>query len=347
MPNAPLPALILGPVPGLFKSHSINLMIGASLAGKTQLCLNQLNEYAEGRGFLGYGLEDVPEENPELEAEPDPKIKPRRPILPPVQLGMITADQSFDEAYESVQKFSSLKDPKKFPIAYLVIHPEETGIDALERVFLGLAGQDKIKLLFLEDIQALLTDKERATDPTTVRRLYERLRGFCLNHDVTILATVITPKMKRGEFYDRLGDRIYGGVTWGQKSSTLIGIYQEITTGGMVIAERHVQIQTRFGPPGALRADFDAEGRLRVVGDLEAAERKQEESKRDQLDSWLKNLPGGTVFTRAELDEWGEEREISERTVSRWLQERTDPTQGFLERIGKGRATKYKKPITQ
>lgn len=345
MPNAPLPTHMLGPVPGLFESHSINLLVGSSHTGKTQLCLNQLNEYAEGRGFLGYGLEDVPEENPELEAEPDPKIKPRRPILPPMQLGMIVGDRPFD--HQALQKFSSLKDPKKFPIAHLTIHPEESGIDALERIFLRLKGEGKVKLLLLEDIQALLTDKEKATDPSTVRRLFERLHSFCLNHDVTILATVITPKMKRGEFYDRIADRVYGGVAWGQCSDTMIGIFQEVTTGGMVIAERHVQIQTRFGPPGALRADFDAEGRLGVIGDLQAADRKQEESKRDQLDSWLKVLAEGTVFTRAELDEWGEEREISERTVSRWLQERTDPTQGFLERIGKGRATKYKKPITQ
>lgn len=328
-------------VPGLFDRHSINIIVGNSFSGKTHLALNQLNDYIEGRGFLGYGIDEIT----------------GQALVPPVQLAQINCLQSYDQAFHAADCFSSLKDQQKFPIEQLEIEDDasdgmKTGMIALEEAFQRLLKRlpqgSPPELLYLEDIQSVLNG-DRATDQNKTRKLFILLNKFCLRHSITIVATAITPKPTKVETnYLRVTDRIYGAVTWGQVSRTLIGIeYTDLTPRpdtNKPTSERRIKIQTRDALERTLYADFDEDGILKLVQKPRVDEAAQNN---DKLDAMLELVPAGEIFTRAQFLEWGATLEISESSVDRWIRARSLPEMGFIEKVGQGKNVLYKKPQVQ
>jgi hypothetical protein len=194
-------------IPGLLPQCSINLLIGSGRSGKTTLLLSQLELYASSGEFLGY------------QTHPDRL---------PAQLGCLVASGSLDAIHDRIHamQLEALADPTVFPVADWEPLPEETLASALRRHHAGLtqAANHPVHLLVIEGIQLMMEGSGKVSDPRAIRDFFKVFDQFCLDRNVTILATVGQAKLRRGEAYPLLADRVYGSPVWAQESQTLIGI---------------------------------------------------------------------------------------------------------------------------
>ena len=237
---------------------------------------------------------------------------------------------------------------KAFPITYWKPKPESTDIEALEDAYADLCAHANrpVKFILVEGIQLLMTSG-KINDQNAVRRFFDGLNEFCIKHDVTIIGTVGTAKMKRGEYYPQLADQVFGSILWAHESSTLIGI--ELTDLHLPVERRtglrRIILQPQNGLPSVRYADFDAKSRLMLVDRPEAVEAEKESPSHVMLDAKLDTIYPGTKISRDTFLQWGEEIGVSTRTVDRWIAIRSDDEIGMLEKIGSGKNTIYMKPI--
>ena len=89
-------------------------------------------------------------------------------------------------------------------------------------------------------------------------------------------------------------------------------------------------------------AGFDKKGCLQVQSRPEGpAEAMAEEN----LDALLRTFKPGTVFSRKDFIAWGEQLQVSLRTVERWIASRLEL--GMLEKQGSTSATVYMRQVSQ
>lgn len=319
----------VGPIPGLLHRQSVNLLVGSPSSGKTLLALSQLEEYAAGKGFLGY---------------------PAEGDYTPVQLGVISATRTLNDMLHSVQPFPLLSSQSVFPIeAWNSGDTEISELDTLNRIYSKLSEttpQNRpVRLLLIEGIQSLM-QTGKVNDNKQVKDFCIRLHKFCETRDVTILGTVGTAKMKKGDYYPLLADRVFGAATWAHESKTFLGIEQIDLHRPISLrpSVRRVIIQVPDGPARVLHVDFDDDGRLKV---LTEAVIDEQTATNEALDDRLAQEKDGAVFRRRELDEWGEQLPVpvGAKTVERWIMGRVG--EGFLEKRGHTRSVTYHKPFPQ
>lgn len=340
-------------IPGLFPRKTINYIVGSLSSGKTSFALNQINEYIEGRGFLGYGSE--PGTPPEPSA--DSLVPAQLELLTlPVQVGAIICCSSESDLRESIQNFPALQDSKRFPFAMIarLAEGERTlaaDMEVLRTAYTQLTAEasgQSVRFLLLEGIQYLMSSGKH----NDLRKSWEfcrAIREFCEERDVTIIATIGMAKARRGEYYPVLGDRIYGSVAWGQAASTLIVLedFDPDKKAEHRSQVRRVIIQTRRAATKTLYATFNEDGRLELVEAILEQEKRASPSF-GALDRRLEDEIPGATFTKDTILEWEVKLDgnlISERTIQRWLEALSDPEMGFLQREGKGRSTTYRKPV--
>lgn len=309
-------------VPGLFARRSINLLIGSSGAGKTLLSRSQLNEYAESRGFLGYGTTLT------------------GPIHAPEQIGIIACTQSETDLCQSVEGYSTISSQMRCPHQRM---PKELNLAAFRDCYEMLtrtAQRNPVRFLLLEGIQHLLTSG-KMNDPKSIRELCHELQDFCQERDVTILGTVGCAKMLKGNKYELLADKPYGGITWSQEMHTLIGI-EELDPLDPNLTARQVTIRPRDARSSVLFVDFNKEGHLELVAPPEKI--KRENQFRAGMNSLLEDSAQES-FKKREFVDWGENLGASESAVERWIEIQLD--MGFLIREGRTQSVVYRKPRAQ
>jgi hypothetical protein len=237
-----------------------------------------------------------------------------------------------------------------FPIeAWSPGETEISELDTLNRIYTKLSEttpQNRpVRLLLIEGIQSLMLSG-KANDNKEVKDFCVRLHKFCESRDVTILGTVGTAKMKKGDYYPLLADRVFGAATWAHESKTFLGIEQIDLHRPISLRPsiRRVIIQVPDGPGRVLYVDFDEDGRLRALTEEVS---NQTTSTEQALDDRLAQEKEGAEFRRQELNEWGEAlpEPVSPRTVQRWIESRIEL--GFLQRKGSTRSLTYMKPFAQ
>lgn len=318
----------VGPIPGLINRQSINLLIGSPSSGKTQLLFSQLDDYAGGKGFLEI-------EQPEGTS--------------PVQLGVISASRSLNNLLYTVAPFPNISSQQTFPIE--VWKPEASFTDyqalvaAWQNLSAGTRDNRPVKLLVVEGLQKLM-QSNKPNDSKLAGDFCADLQKFCTEKDVAVIGTVGTAKMKKGDYYPLLADRVFGASTWAHEAETLIGIERTELhrPAGLRPSLRRVIIQAQDSAERVLYADFDDEGRLRVVT---MASMDQNSATDQALDDRLWQEKPGAVFRKPQLDEWGEqlEKPISPRRVLTWISSRLEL--GLLEKKGNTSSLTYHKPFTQ
>lgn len=312
-------------VPGLFNRRSINLVVGTPKSGRLRLILPQLESYANGGPFLDYSLDK--DQTPE-------------------QLGAVVCTQTFDSLWQQVRdlELESLTNPKVFPIecwqpASGTEAPSdaETLMEAYRRLT-AAAGRPP-KILLIDGLQLMMTSG-LINQMHKVREFFRGLQGFCMTNDCTIIGTVSTAKMKRGESYS-LNARIMGSVQWAENADTLIGIevFESESPKPQLGGFRQICVQTSKETPRYFFAGFDPKGRLQLQSRPEGA---AEAIAEDNLDAILKTQSPGTMFSRKEFIAWGEQVGVGVRTVERWLASRLEL--GMLDKQGSTSATVYLKP---
>jgi hypothetical protein len=315
-------------VPGLFARRSINLVIGSSTAGKTPLILSQLESYltAADHSFLGYPLPAG---------------------QPPDQCAALVCSGTLDSLYARIaaMELEALADPVLFPIRDWEPTSGETALDTLNRLYSQLcrAARQPVRFLLIDGLQLMLEGTGKVNDPRAVRDFYRLLNQFCLNHDCTILGTVGMAKMRKGECYPLLADRVYGSTMWSQEADTLIGIEQ--TSLHLDVSQRpsyrKITVNPKFRNGQNLWVDFDEHGRLELV-DLKIED--AENTFYAKLDAILEKAPSASQWTRDQFNTIGDSIGASGRTLERWISSRCHESLGMLERHGGTRNRTYHKP---
>lgn len=335
-PNAPLPfppQLAPEPhksqwlVPNLIPRASINLLIGTAMTGRASLLLTQIDQYLASRQFLDYPLDS--EQLPELPA-------------------ILCMTRGLSWLYRKIQTLdlNALSYPQCFPKETWPSISGEQWYDTLSRVLdhLTVSSQGRQpRLLAIENIQMLMTSG-KINDPHAVNEFMSQLNRFTSDRDCAILGTVGTAKMKVGDHYAHLQQRIMGSTHWADPCHTLIGL--EVMDLHLPVSRRstirEVVVMARNEPPRVLWADFDPKGRLCIVDKPDIGTQNRNEA---ELDSLLATRKPGEQLARALFLEWGEKLKISVRTVERWVASRLEL--GMLEKSGNGKATIYWRPTQQ
>ncbi len=318
-------------VPGIFRRRSVNLIIGKSRVGRMRFALTHLNAYAD-------------------------QVRPAfldREVIVPVQLGCVIGLQDPDQLLHDLRAMGleNLTRPGAFPVVSYrpsrsddcePYHPMKVPYEAFAKLPTCPANP---KFLLIENLQSLLPSGEVAKQKD-VAGFMDQLREFANHEDCTILGTVGTPKMLKGQGYPSLPERILGCIQWAEGSDTLIGIDEVMETAGnglnrleaqwyrkitvMPAGAQEFQVCSRFEPDGRLvPCDWPQAEGWSVTGQpgLEARLAKEREGKR---------------FGANEFYGWGMQMDLHERLIRRWLKVAVNV--GLLAREGQGPATVYIKP---
>jgi hypothetical protein len=299
-------------------------MTGTSKSGKTEFILNQFDNYMAGNGFLGYGIGTSP-----------------------VQLGAVVCSRSHDYYQRKVNKFPILNSNfQNFP--YEMWKPSrENNLpslqnlrDTFDRLCERTCGRGDIKLLLVENCQSLMPSK-KWNDPGSITEFCAALREFLEDRNVAMLGTLGTAKMKRGESYSQLADKVFGSGQWAHEAETLMGIERHqpgYVPGQKKSTLRFLEVQAEDGSEKAIWADFNGDGHLVPI------ERCAEDwfaSPTADLDAWLAAAPIGQKFIRDEFLEWGQRVNIGETKTKAWIN--LQVAKGRLDRQGLTRNTIYEK----
>lgn len=316
-------------VPGLFPLRSVNLMIGSSTSGKTALALSCLETYIASGTFLDYAVKDGDE---------------------PHQCGAIVCSGNWDILFDRIahMEMDELSNPIKFPVRDWDPGSSETPLETLQRLYGELCHQARqpVYFLFIEGLQYMMEGGGKINDSRAVRDFYyQTLQKFCIEHHVTILGTVGMAKMRKGESYPVLADRVFGSVAWSQEASTLIGI--EHTRLDLPEEKRpryrKVRIESKNKSISRLLyVDFDEQHRLVI---MDPSTQNSDSPTFAALDNKLDKAKHGTEWGKDEFLAWADELGVVFRTVERWIASRASDDLGMLEKVGNTRTRKYRKPL--
>lgn len=317
------------PMPGLISRNSINLIIGSPTSGRTVLALSEFERYLSSGEFFGYQL---------LAGQQ------------PAQCAAITCG-SLNALHERLKHmaFDRCADPVGFPTTNWEpkLDQEETLRDSLYRHYdqLSKCARQPIRFLFVENFQMMMMEKMRVGEIKDVYRFYEIVNGFLTGCGVALLGTVGQGKMKNGDSYPLLADRIYGSIGWAQGVGTLIGIqpYAFKLAQESRGSARTVTVAPSRSRTISYSADFTELGRLERVNQELTAE---EGTAADKLDVFWDGVEQGVDYSRTEFIELGAGLGAKISSVDRWIRDRSDDFQGVMEKIGTNSKTRrFRKPF--
>jgi hypothetical protein len=201
------------------------------------------------------------------------------------------------------------------------------------------------RFLLIENLQSLLPSGE-ITKQKDVASFMDQLREFANQHDCTILGTIGTPKMLKGQGYASLPERILGCIQWAEGADTLIGIETIAATAGNGLGReeakryRKVTVMPAGAPEFQVCSRFEQDGRL-VLCDWPES-RVWSPTGQPVLEARLAAEREGKQFSRGDFHAWGMQSDVSERTMDRWIS--ACVRGGLLVREGQGPLTMYVKP---
>jgi hypothetical protein len=325
-------------VHGLFLPRSINVIVGDTKSGRMRLALTHFNTYAD----------------------PSSRLFLDRAVTRPVQLGCILCSRPPERTLNDIEgmNLSHLDLAGMFPIerwnaSQVDRADRENRIRSLEAVYTQFDHPDEDgnpktrnglpRFLLIENLIAL-SGSNRATDEEKIAIFLDQLREFCEKNECTILATVGTPKAKKGEWYPSITQRIRGSAMWGEGVDTIIAVeeVQPTLLNGLTAdsapSYRKIYLKPSSQPEITRWARFEDSGRLVLTDEPQTTTLTGQ----DILDRQLLQIPPGEAIRPALFYSWGMKADISERTIRRWITTCTD--YDLLRKEGNGPATIYRRP---
>lgn len=311
------PTPVSEPMPELFKRHTINLLFGSSMSGKTTLLLSQLDSYYESGRFLTSELPDA---------------------ISPDQCGLINCMGTVHDIRAKIEELelSNLTDPRKFPVlSWRRTQGDVTPREALERMLdeMNEVTAHPVTFLVIDGLQVFMQGG-KGPSSDDIREFYGQLEDFCLDSGVTILGTGDEAKRLSGQYYMQLADRPKGDTAWSQGAKTLIGISKmELDRKEEIRTERRrVVMESKiYGSYKPFVMAFDTNNRLAIIDEVVPA---KDQSAHDKLTERLLGERDGAVFTRDTFLRWGAAIDVGASCVGAWLGNQCEPIRGLLERQG-------------
>jgi hypothetical protein len=316
-------------VPGLLAANSVNIVVGSSKVGRMRFLLTQLSAYADPTSPLFLDI----------------------PVPHPLQLGCLLCSRDSDRTLYDIRSMdlSNLSAPGAFPIErwhpsrsdeYEPLHPlrQPYAQFTAARCAAGLP-----RLLLIENLQLLMVGKN-IMDEEAVAQFLDELHLFCAAHSCTIIGTVGTPKLKKGEYYPNIPHWIRGCAQWGEGVDTIIGI-EEIratTLNNLSAADAMLYRKIHLKPPGQPKsirwARFGDTGALYLTDEPSLSP----VTGQNDMDRMLSLVDPSQKLTKQDFILWGLRIGISPRTVARWMAACVQF--GLLIKEGSSVATTYRRP---
>lgn len=287
-------------IANILRRNEVHLISGPSGSGKTTLLLQVLADWRDGSSVFTHAAQPVPYA---LVACDRPATALRDTML---RLGIapdtVPHFSAVDLRRERFQA-APADDPGQFSLSEIIALCRKRVPDCAAVFVDGLPALCRGKIIDHGDVRTFLQDAAR----------------LCQTQKVTILGTVYAAKARDGEGYSSPRDRMLGSGAWSAFTSTKIIIEPDE-------AKRTVHILPQNFPPQLIELMHDPDtGRLVPYVATGIS---------DRLDTWLKSMEPGSLFTTQQAVMVGEMCGVSKSTVERWI--RNQLTLGTIIKIDRG-----------
>lgn len=323
-------------IPNLIAEHSVNLIAGTSRTGKTALALTMLDDWLTNGSALDYQVAST-------------ATRPR-----PAALVMDRLTRDLQQAITTLD-CQALAAPRSFPIIELTqdIQSEANRLsqsDSASALAILKTVRDRLPfpptLLLIEGIDRLNMGSH--LNPQVVSRFLVECQEFCRTWDCTIIGTIGTMKQKSGDNFLSPIDLISGPPVWGSGVQTVIvltlpeGSFRLSSQPANLIRKFCIYVPSCRERLGYLR--MTDSGRMELL-DPDASSGPLAARSESLLSQRLEQEPAGKEFPKSIFLAWGEEYDLSSRSVERWLKSALEL--GSLLKVGTTRDSRYQKPVTQ
>jgi len=282
-------------IPDLMPANELHLIGGASGSGKTTLAFQLMQIMHVGGEWLGK------------------MIEPQKSIY-------IACDRSKDCTKRTMTRVGMPFD--MVPMYGMADSPSFTDIVAF--MIKAMAEHPDTKIIWIDGLASKVPGG-KLNDYDTISRWLLSLTHFAKKRNVTLIGLVHASKVKEGEKFKDIRQRILGSAAWASYAETII-VIEAGDPEDPADDKRVVLICVRNGKGVKQTYQFDAGGRL--VECESAAEQVQQ----FMLDSRMPE--SGSVFSTKDAIEWAKEGNQSDATAERWLRARV--SDGTLEKVGRG-----------
>lgn len=288
----------------IFPARRIHILAGASGSNKTTYLLQHLFEWEKGRPLHGYSSFPVP-------------------------WVYVTCDRSREETEETFTRMGI--DLNAINTVYL-LDEKYRDVRTIETLFSRLTKEFPDARLYVIDAFYTLTPGGKYNDNATVNDFLRTIVRLCDQHDVTIIGTHHSPKMKEGDGYVAARDCILGAIAWGAFSSTVLHIRSPKPEDPACL-ERTLAILPRNGAALVLEYVLDDHGCLK------AAPAKRKDGPAQTLRDFVMSLKIDEEFDSAEaIAAAGATRQYTHKLVMDLVKE------GMIERVDRGAYKRVKSP---
>lgn len=289
---APQQEYIIDPI---FPANEIHLVGGSSGTGKSTWLIQFLHSLSLGLPCFGYPAH-------------------------PVEWSYVSCDRSWPGVNRTLDRIGLPIDRSRFHTRRGLVTPgQKASIDEI-------VNWCKTPLLILEAM-SLLMPIGRGRDMSTyghVGEWLEYVADLCERKKVTIIGTVHSPKVREGEKYPDIRQRVLGSVAFAALVETIILI--ERVSADIADPGRVLYLLPRNAPQRAVHYKVDEAGRFFPV--LAPAE----STSNAILDSVIESLEPGAIFESEALIVRAEARGIKKSSVYNWLKRQVEA--GAIQRMG-------------
>lgn len=292
-------------IPDIMPACELHLMAGASGSGKTTLAFQLMQTMQEGGEWLGKA------------------ILPQKSVY-------IACDRSMDCTKRTMARVGIPFD--MVPIYGLADSPSVLDINSY--MVKVLAEHPDTKVIWIDGLASRVPGG-KLNDYDTISRFLLRLTLFAKTHGITLIGLVHATKVKEGEKFKDIRQRILGSAAWASYAETII-VVEAGDPENPEDDQRIVLVCVRNGKGIKQTYRFDTGGRL-----VECAS-AQEQIQEFVLDSRIPEI--GTVFTTKDAIQWHAECGQSDATAERWL--KAHVVKQTFERVGRGQYKVVRQPAS-
>jgi AAA domain len=277
----------------------VSLVAGPSGAGKTTFVLQLARNWLEGEPILG-----MPTRRPLVHVKANCEAHKRRACSQSDHYAAgtflhIAADRGQADTEETMDRVLGADSPlltdKTYGFKWMSILGGEYTITN----FLNMVQSERaVKWLFIEGVATLIDGK--LSDNSAVAGFLKQVSQFAQDQKITILLSVHSPKMKKGEEYNNPRERILGAVAWGGYSSTLFVLSQD-DPSDMKNLNRTLIVLPRNHPTREYHFTMTKEGRLHETFAQETLQARLSLRQILKIDTWMSRGDLLAIFTNLGL----------------------------------------------
>lgn len=280
-------------IDGLLPKREVSLIAGPAGGGKTTFSIDMNKAIKHGEPWF------------ERSTHPCPIV-------------FVTCDRSEYDYHRTMDRM-------KLPFDLFHFFCQRDSKTTVETIARRAASEWPECFIYIDGMGTLVPDG-KLNDYNTVADFLRAAGQACLEYNVTIMGSCHSPKMKEGEQFDNLRQRVLGSTAWGGFTDLMIIVDPdaESTEENKI---RKISILPRHDKEFDLRMSF-ANGVFTPYVDPKDGESSS------LMDYWMRKLPYDTCVPMSVIIDEAKANAVPKRTLERWLGEQVKT--GTLRRESRG-----------